>query len=198
MCLVWNRHLDVDLRLPFGLQSSPTRPIPWQKGYSLSRTKGNCDGVTAPGFTPEHPNPNLLSRTCIFHLVTAHIRTFPFYRHSGLSVLTPSLSLSPFLALPFASRVTIATGSRTPFTRHERIWGRFLGKEGGGEKKIAPTATKKERGEEAPMPRTVRGLPQTSSPASSAEKREGGVVVFIAERGKKALLDVGYNFLGTK
>ena len=27
-------------------------------------------------------------------------------------------------------------------------------------KKIAPTATKKERGEEAPMPRTVRGLPQ--------------------------------------
>ena len=48
------------------------------------------------------------------------------------------------------------------------------------------------------MPRTVRGLPQTSSPAFSAEKREGGVVVFIAEQGKKALLDVGYNFLGTK
>ena len=40
------------------------------------------------------------------------------------------------------------------------------------------------------MHRTVRGLPQTSSPASSAEKLEGGVVVFIAERGKKALLDV--------
>ena len=33
--------------------------------------------------------------------------------------------------------------------------------QGGVEKKIAPTATKKERGEEAPMPRTVRGLPQT-------------------------------------
>ena len=73
-----------------------------------------------------------------------------------------------------------------------RVW------KGAVKKKIAPTATKKERGEEAPMPRTVRGLPQTSSPASSAEKREGGVVVFIAERGKKALLDVGYNFLGTK
>ena len=41
------------------------------------------------------------------------------------------------------------------------------------------------------MPRTVRGLPQTSSPASSAEKSESGVVVFIAERGKKVLLDVG-------
>ena len=34
-------------------------------------------------------------------------------------------------------------------------------REGGVEKKFAPTATKKERGEEAPMPRTVRGLPQT-------------------------------------
>ena len=33
--------------------------------------------------------------------------------------------------------------------------------EGGVEKKIAPTATKEERGEEAPMPCTVRGLPQT-------------------------------------
>ena len=31
----------------------------------------------------------------------------------------------------------------------------------GALKKIAPTATKKERGEEASMPRTVRGLPQT-------------------------------------
>ena len=31
---------------------------------------------------------------------------------------------------------------------------------GAVKKKIAPTATKKERGEEAPMPRTVRGLPQ--------------------------------------
>ena len=31
---------------------------------------------------------------------------------------------------------------------------------GGGEKKLAPTATKKERGEEAAMHRTVRGLPQ--------------------------------------
>ena len=70
--------------------------------------------------------------------------------------------------------------------------------QGGGEKKLHQQPQKKERGEEAPMPRTVRGLPQTSSPASSAEKREGGVVVFIAERGKKALLDVGYNFLGTK
>ena len=71
---------------------------------------------------------------------------------------------------------------------------------GGGEKKNCTNSHKKERGEEAPMPRTVRGLPQTSSPASSAEKREGGGVVFIAERGKKALLaiDVGYNFLGTK
>ena len=63
-------------------------------------------------------------------------------------------------------------------------------REGGGEKNIAPTATKKERGEEAAIHRTVRGLPQTSSPASSAEKLQGGVVVFIAERGKKALLDV--------
>ena len=33
--------------------------------------------------------------------------------------------------------------------------------EGGVEKKMTPTARKKERGEEAPMPRTVRGLPQT-------------------------------------
>ena len=32
--------------------------------------------------------------------------------------------------------------------------------EGGGEKKFAPTATKKERGEEAAIHRTVRGLPQ--------------------------------------
>ena len=62
--------------------------------------------------------------------------------------------------------------------------------QGGGEKKIAPTATKKERGEEAAMHRTVRGLPQTSSPASSAEKLQDSVVVFISERGKKALLDV--------
>ena len=47
---------------------------------------------------------------------------------------------------------------------------------GAVKKKIAPTATKKEslRGEEAVMHRTVRGLPQTSSPASSAEKLQGG------------------------
>ena len=35
-------------------------------------------------------------------------------------------------------------------------------------KKFAPTATKKERGEEAPMPRTVRGLPQTLEPGPSS------------------------------
>ena len=89
------------------------------------------------------------------------------------------------------SRGLSGTGARS-IARLARpcVWSILL-VQGGGEKKIAPTATKKERGEEAPMPRTVRGLPQTSSPASSAEKREGGVVVFIAERGKKALLDVG-------
>ena len=35
-------------------------------------------------------------------------------------------------------------------------------------KTFAPTATKKERGEEAPMPRTVRGLPQTLEPGPSS------------------------------
>ena len=39
--------------------------------------------------------------------------------------------------------------------------------QGGVEKKIAPTATKKERVEEAPMPRPVRGLPQTPSAISA-------------------------------
>ena len=40
--------------------------------------------------------------------------------------------------------------------------------QGGVEKKIASTATKKERGEEAPMPRTVQGLPQTLEPGPSS------------------------------
>ena len=71
--LSMDRHFDVDLRIPFGLQSSHTRPTPWQKGCSLSPTKGNCYGVTAPGFTPEHSKPNLRSRTCIFHPVTVRI-----------------------------------------------------------------------------------------------------------------------------
>ena len=128
MCLVWNRHFDVDLRLDFGLQSFPTRPNRWQKGCSLSRTKGNCYEVIAPGFIPEHSKPILPSRTCIFYLVTARVRTYPFCRQSGLNVLTISLSLFLFPALPFASIVTIATGGRTPCARHECIWGRFLHK----------------------------------------------------------------------
>ena len=60
----------------------------------------------------------------------------------------------------------------------------------GAVKKNCINSHKKERGEEAAMHRTVRGPPQTSSPASSPEKLQGSVVVFIAERGKKALLDV--------
>ena len=35
-------------------------------------------------------------------------------------------------------------------------------------KKVIRTATKKERGEEAPMPRTVRGLPRTLEPGPSS------------------------------
>ena len=113
----------------FGLRSSPTRPTPWQKGCSLSGTKGNCYGVTAPDFIPEHSKPNLREFThALFYPVTASIRTYPFYRHSGRSVPALSLSLFLFHALPFASIVTIATCGRTPFARHERIWGRCLGK----------------------------------------------------------------------
>ena len=41
--------------------------------------------------------------------------------------------------------------------------------QGGGVEKFAPPATKeKERGEEAPMPHTVRGLPQTLEPGPSS------------------------------
>ena len=40
--------------------------------------------------------------------------------------------------------------------------------QGGVENFFAQTATKKERGEEAPMPRTVRGLPQTLEPGPSS------------------------------
>ena len=121
--LSMDRHFDVDLRLPFGLQSCPTRPTPWQKGCSLSQTQGNCDGMTVPVFTTEYSKPNLRSRICRVHPVTARIRTYPFYRQSELNVLTLSLYLFLFPALPFASIATNATGSRTPFLRHERIWG---------------------------------------------------------------------------
>ena len=126
--LSMDRHFDVDLRLPFGLQSSPTRQTSWQKGCSLSRTKGNCYEVTAPGFTPEHSKPNLRRRTCIFHPATARILSF-------LSALWPQRTntfafLVSVSCVTFCLRaiVTIATGSRTPFARHKHIWGRFLGK----------------------------------------------------------------------
>ena len=116
-----DRHSDADLRLPFGLQSSPTHPTPWQKRCSLLRTKCNCFRVTALGFTQEHLKPNLRNRTRIFHPVTACVRIYPSYRHSGPKVLTLSLSLFLFPASPFTSIVTIAIGNRTPFARHECI-----------------------------------------------------------------------------
>ena len=40
MCLVWNRHYDVDLRLHFGIRSSLTGHTLWQNGGSFSLTKG--------------------------------------------------------------------------------------------------------------------------------------------------------------
>ena len=63
--------------------------------------------------------------------------------------------------------ICLATAMKTQrfafcFTQWERALKPFLSMvQKGGVEKIAPTATKKERGEEAPMPRTVRGLPQT-------------------------------------
>ena len=65
---------------------------------------------------------------------------------------------NPALLMPFVTRgrsAASAVVSGSP-------------RQGGVEKKIAPTATIKERGEEAPMPCTVRGLPQTLEPGPSS------------------------------
>ena len=102
--LSMDRHSDADLRLPFGLQPSPTRPTPLAEGWQPLAHEDNCCGVTAPGFTPEHPKPKLRNRTRKFHSVTTRIQKYTFYRHSGPNVLTllPERASCRF-RLPFCS-----------------------------------------------------------------------------------------------
>ena len=128
-CPVWLVWTDTLMSICASLLASnhPPHVQPMAEGLQQARTKSNCYRVTDPSFTPEHSKPILRSRTCIFHSVTVRIRTYSFSRHSDLTD-QHFRSFFPFPALPFASIVKSATGSRTSFARDERIWGRFLGK----------------------------------------------------------------------
>ena len=100
--LVWTDTLMSICAFPLAANliiSHASKPL--AEGLQQARTKGNCYGVTAPGFTPEHSKPKLRSRTCIFHPVTVRIRTYPFCRHSGLNKLTPWLSFFPVSCVTF-------------------------------------------------------------------------------------------------
>ena len=114
---------------------------PWVKGkWQLSVPSNNSTSGQATG------RPTLLVWTS--SLQRTQLMQTRKWRHFWLSSGAQPTNCSKISSL--------RTSHRTRITK------------GGGEKKIAPTATKKERGEEAPMPRTVRGLPQTLEPGPSS------------------------------
>ena len=89
---------------------------------------------------------------CTFRMHFSFVRKLPRSKYSGFTVVPTSCKQAAVIVTRRKS--VIGIGERDGLAW---VW------QGGVEKKICTntTATKKERGEEAPMPRTVRGLPQT-------------------------------------